>query len=84
MLVSRFAKLVVAVATLLGQAAIANNRCDNPSVRREWRSMTRTQRAGWIDAVKVGKLDSAILTALKLPYLVSQLVTSQLVAGPYL
>ena len=54
MLVSRFAKLALAIATLFGQAVVANNRCDKPSVRREWRSMTRKQRIGWIDAVKVG------------------------------
>ena len=54
MLVSQLAKLALVVATILGQTVIAHNRCDKLSVRREWRSLTREQRAGWIDAVKVG------------------------------
>ena len=87
MLASRFAKLALAVATLLGQAVVANNRCDRPSVRREWRSMTRKQRIGWIDAVKVRVLDvnsGAPLAPLTLLCLVSQHVTSQFVTGSYL
>jgi hypothetical protein len=55
MLVSQFVKLALTVSTLLGQSAIAQTGCDNPSIRREWRNMLPEARAEWIDAVKVGR-----------------------------
>ena len=54
MLVYRFAKLALVAAALLGQSAATRTRCSNPSVRREWRAMSPDERAGWINAVKVG------------------------------
>jgi len=51
MLVSRFVKLALAAATLLGLPVFAKPRC-RPSVRREWRSLAPRERAAWIDAVK--------------------------------
>lgn len=53
--------LASAAATPLGQSVIAHPRCVNPSIRREWRSMSPQQRAGWIDAVKVGTLNAGSL-----------------------
>ena len=53
MSIYRFASLTIAAATLLGQSATAQAHCSNPSVRREWRSLTPHQRAEWITAVKV-------------------------------
>jgi len=32
-------------------------RCENPRVRREWRSISETERAEWLTAVKVGSRD---------------------------
>jgi len=52
MLVSRFVKLTLAAAILLGQPVFAQSSC-TPSVRREWRSLTPSERTEWIDAVKV-------------------------------
>ena len=48
-----YRSLALAAATLLGQSATAQEHCSNPSVRREWRSLTPHQRAEWITAVKV-------------------------------
>lgn len=53
MLVDRFARVVLATATLLGLSVAAKTHCFNPSVRREWRSLAPFERAEWITAVKV-------------------------------
>ena len=53
MLVSQLAKLVLAAAALAGPSVVAQKGCTNPSIRREWRSMSPQERAEWIDAVKV-------------------------------
>ena len=53
MLVHRFASLAFAAITLFGQSVTAQERCSDPSVRREWRSLTPHERAEWIAAVKV-------------------------------
>jgi len=53
MLVSRFMKLALVAITVLAQSAIARpSGCTNPSVRREWRRLSRRERADWIRAVK--------------------------------
>jgi len=76
MLVSRFVKLALAAATLLGQPAFAKPRC-KPSVRREWRSLASSERKEWIDAVKVKRIQfNVILGKLTLPHPVSQQVAS--------
>jgi tyrosinase len=51
---SWFVSLALVASTLLGQSVTANfyKPCLNPSVRREWRSMPREERAEWITAVK--------------------------------
>jgi hypothetical protein len=38
---------------LLCSSVVQSKRCSNPSVRREWNSLSETQRAEWITAVKV-------------------------------
>ena len=53
MLVHRFASLAFAAVALFGQPVIARERCSDPSIRREWRSLTPHERAEWIAAVKV-------------------------------
>ena len=53
MLVYRFVRLAIVAATLCGQSVTAKVQCSNPSVRREWRTLTSDERAEWIDAVKV-------------------------------
>ena len=53
MLVHRFASLAFAAVTLFGQPVTAQSHCSNPSIRREWRSLTLRERAEWISAVKV-------------------------------
>jgi len=53
MLVHRFASLAFAAGTLFGQSVTARERCSDPSVRREWRSLAPHERAEWIAAVKV-------------------------------
>jgi len=53
MLVHRFASLAFAAVTLFGQSVTAQERCSDPSVRREWRSLAPHERAEWIAAVKV-------------------------------
>jgi len=76
MFVSRFVKLALAAAILLGQPVFAERRCI-PSVRREWRSLTPSERAEWIDAVKVKHIRfNVILGKLTLLRPVSQQVTS--------
>ena len=69
MLVYRFVKLALAAVTLFGQSAAAHTQCDNPSVRREWRTLSADERAEWIDAVKVRTLrrPSSFLASLTLP-----------------
>jgi len=53
MLVYQLARVALAAVTLLGQSVTAQKPCRNPSVRREWRSLSAHERADWIDAVKV-------------------------------
>ena len=80
MLVYQLVKFALAAAALLGPPVIAQTHCDNPSVRREWRSMPPQERAEWIDAVKVGvsnNLLSLFPTSLTIPPLVSQHATSR-------
>lgn len=52
MSIFRSVKLALAAAALFGQAVTAHS-CLNPSVRREWRSLSTHERAEWISAVKV-------------------------------
>ena len=59
MLIYRFASLAFAVVTLFAQPVTAQSRCSNPSVRREWRSLTSDERAEWITAVKVSPSEYA-------------------------
>jgi len=53
MLVYQLARVALAAVTLLGQSVTAQKHCRNPSVRREWRSLSAHERAEWINAVKV-------------------------------
>lgn len=58
MSISWFVKLALAASTLLAPVVSANYYpCENPSVRMEWRSMPREERAEWIAAVKCLKTD---------------------------
>jgi len=75
MFISRFVKLALAAATLLGQPVFAGPRC-TPAVRREWRSLTPSERADWIDAVKVKNIRFHVVAKLTLPHPVSQQITS--------
>lgn len=53
MFLYRFVSLAIAASTLLGLSVTADySPCANPSVRREWRSMPREERAEWMAAVK--------------------------------
>lgn len=71
MYVYRLLKLALAAATLLGQSVIAQAACLNPSVRREWRSLSDQGRAEWISAVKVKYRFGNHLERLTPPCLVS-------------
>jgi len=51
MFLHRFVNLAVAASVLLALSVTAAP-CENPSIRREWRSMPREERAQWIAAVK--------------------------------
>jgi len=76
MFISRFVKLALAATILLGQPVFAQLSCI-PSVRREWRSLTPSERSEWIDAVKVKHIQfNIILAKLTLPHPVSQQVAS--------
>jgi hypothetical protein len=41
------------VFILLCSSVVQSKRCSNPSVHREWNSLSETERAEWITAVKV-------------------------------
>ena len=43
----------VLLLCLYASAAVANNKCLKPKVRREWRKLTQDERADWIGAVNV-------------------------------
>lgn len=70
-------------STLLGQSVTAHFHppCLNPSVRREWRSMPREERAEWLAAVKVIPLLDMFLGELTLPCVVPEPLASQLFSG---
>jgi len=79
MLVYRFARLALAVVTLFGQPVTARARCSDPSVRREWRSLTPHERAGWIAAVKVNPSEHASrITDTSLPSVFTRYLTTLL------
>ena len=61
MFIYRFARLALAAAILFGQSVATQARCSNPSVRREWRSLTPHERTEWISAVKVTLAEHASL-----------------------
>lgn len=45
----------ICLALLLSVLTAAQDRhCENPRVRREWRSISETEREEWVAAVKVG------------------------------
>lgn len=84
MFLYRFVTLAIAASTLLGLSVTAGfyKPCENPSVRREWRSMPPEERAEWLAAVKVERplgtllrklmtsmcsVSKACLTALRCP-----------------
>jgi hypothetical protein len=52
-------KLHLALAFLLVVIAAQAKRCSKPSVRREWETLSKTERAAWIDGIKVGNCVSA-------------------------
>jgi hypothetical protein len=41
------------ISILLLIVGVHGRRCSNPAVRREWRTLSRSERADWINAVKV-------------------------------
>ena len=57
MVIYRLMQLALAAAAVLGESVTVRPGCSNPTVRQEWRSLTRQERAEWITAVKV---DSAV------------------------
>lgn len=48
-----FALLFLSCLLLIASTVHARNTCVNPSVRREWNSLSDIDRAEWINAVKV-------------------------------
>ena len=74
MFIYRFVRLALAV-TLFGQSVTATVHCSNPSVCREWRSLTSNERAEWIAAVKVNPTKHPSRTA-DTPLPVSSHITS--------
>jgi hypothetical protein len=47
-----FALLALAVVKVLGVGK-PGEACTNPTIRKEWRSLTKAEQANWISAVKV-------------------------------
>ncbi|KAJ7865547.1 Di-copper centre-containing protein [Mycena leptocephala] len=49
--------LIISIPLLLGLPQTAAKKCTHPSVRKEWRTFTKAEKAEWIRAVKcLGKL----------------------------
>ena len=68
-----FLILGAAVASVCAQSV-----CSNPSVRREWRTLSTHERAGWIDAVNVRpRPSSTIVIEIRITPLVPVETTSR-------
>jgi hypothetical protein len=46
-------RLHLALAFLLVVIVAQAKRCGRPSVRREWETLSKSERAAWLDGVKV-------------------------------
>ena len=84
MFICHFVSLALVAVTLFGQPATALERCSDPSVRREWRSLTLHERAEWIAAVKVNhpKHASRIADTSSLPSVFTRYPTTLLWCRP--
>lgn len=49
-LLKALSAIMVVIATMLGLSEAV---CTHPSVRKEWRKLSKAERADWISAVKV-------------------------------
>jgi len=79
MFIYHFASLAFAAVTLFVQSVTARSRCFDPSVRREWRSLTPHERAEWIAAVKVNPSGRASrITDTSLPSVLTRYLTTLL------
>lgn len=50
---------VLLLSLLISTVVADDKKCENPKVRREWRTLSSSEQADWIDAVNV--LDSRFL-----------------------